>query len=228
MLPSDEADIEFFCARCGKYQPSLFGPMLERAAIMRTDSEGKPIAAPQVNYLWRPGGEDQAMRPSMAARLRAWADRVALRAHEERPGAAPEDHGEARRAPDGRRAHRGRSDRDRVEAEEPGEGDLGRDPVGGGRAAPAGPLGVPGCVRRGGPEAVPEEAHGAAGAVARGAVAGKDGGVGVTYRIKIETRAGCVFLSRETYATRNAARNEIRRQRREGGCDGCRFWTVPA
>lgn len=68
MLPSDEADIEFFCARCGKYQPSLFGPMLERAAIMRTDSEGKPIAAPQVNYLWRPGGEDQAMRPSMAAR----------------------------------------------------------------------------------------------------------------------------------------------------------------
>jgi hypothetical protein len=67
MLPSDEADLEFYFTKCGKYQPSLFGPMLERAAIMRTDSEGKPIPAPQINYLWRPGGEDQAMRPSMAA-----------------------------------------------------------------------------------------------------------------------------------------------------------------
>lgn len=68
MLPSDEADLEFFFAKCGKYQPSLFGPMLERASIMRTDSEGKPIEAPKVNYLWRPDGEDQAMRPAMAAR----------------------------------------------------------------------------------------------------------------------------------------------------------------
>lgn len=48
------------------------------------------------------------------------------------------------------------------------------------------------------------------------------------YRIKIESPKGHVFLSDKTYDTRDEAREEIRRRRREGGWAGSRFWTVPA
>jgi hypothetical protein len=63
MLPVDEADLEFYFLRRGQYQKSTFGPMLERAALAREDSEGNRLAANVSNAFWRPDGCDETIQP---------------------------------------------------------------------------------------------------------------------------------------------------------------------
>lgn len=61
MLPSDEADLEFLFKTIGKYQASLSGTMLERALLLREDSDGNRVLAHPHNGFWRPEGGDQTM-----------------------------------------------------------------------------------------------------------------------------------------------------------------------